>query len=328
MSRVEINVGGSQCAPVVLMGYRRPEHTRRVFGAIREAQPSVLFVIMDGPKAGEPGDTALVNETREIVRSVDWDCEVHRIYADTNMGLKSRISSGLDRVFEIVDSAIILEDDCLPSRSFFVFASQLLQRFEDDPRVGMIGGSQRVRRGFPGGYSYAFSRDVRIWGWATWARTWKAFRDSGDLEMSWTEQESEELASFFASGPRRRSMTSMMARSETLDTWALPFAVHCARRGYLNPVPAQNLVQNIGLGESSTHTTFENYVVDVRSSELGFPLVHPESVSYSYPVDELESRRDQIEFFRYPLRHPIDTLRRIFRFVLLKKVPKVTRESL
>jgi len=82
------------------------------------------------------------------------------------------------------------------------------------------------------------------------------------------------------------------------------------------------------LGQSSTHTTFENYVVDVRSSELGFPLVHPESVSYSFPVDELESRRDQFEFFRYPLRHPIDTLRRIFSFILLKKVPKVTRESL
>jgi len=328
MSPEVSNVDVGHCAPVVLIGYRRPVHTRRVFEAIRQAQAPVLFVVMDGPKASEPRDSALVAETRAIVEMVDWDCEVHRVYADTNMGLKERVSTGLDRVFESVEAAIILEDDCLPSPSFFRFASQLIQRFGNDPRVGMIGGSQRVGRKFPGGHSYAFSRDVRIWGWATWARTWKAFRDSGDLEMSWTEQESEELASLFASGPRRRSMTSMMARSEALDSWALPFAVHCARSGYLNPVPAQNLVQNIGLGESSTHTTFENYVVDVRSSELVFPLIHPESVSYSYPVDELESLRDQIEFFLYPLRHPIDTLRRIFRFVLLKKVPKVTRESL
>jgi len=53
-------------------------------------------------------------------------------------------------------------------------------------------------------------------------------------------------------------------------------------------------------------------------------LIHPESVSYSYPVDELESLRDQIEFFLYPLRHPIDTVNRIVRFLRLKKVPRVS----
>jgi hypothetical protein len=60
-------------------------------------------------------------EIREIVSQIDWPCEVQRHYADQNLGLKKRVSSGLDWVFSQVESAIILEDDCLPNQSFFKF---------------------------------------------------------------------------------------------------------------------------------------------------------------------------------------------------------------
>jgi hypothetical protein len=35
-------------------------------------------------------------------------------YADVNLGGGRRIASGLDWVFDTVDRAIVLEDDCLP----------------------------------------------------------------------------------------------------------------------------------------------------------------------------------------------------------------------
>ena len=102
-------MGHPPCAPVVLLGYRRPEMTAKVFAAILEAKPRVLLVVMDGPRPGDDRDAHQVSLTREAVATVDWDADVHRIYADTNMGLKVRVSTGLDEVFSLVDEAIILE---------------------------------------------------------------------------------------------------------------------------------------------------------------------------------------------------------------------------
>ena len=306
----------SKVAPVVLLGYRRPHHLRSVFEAIKTAKPPVLFLVMDGPKPNNQEDAFLVQETREMVERVDWDCEVHRLYAKQNLGLKARVSSGLDEVFQIVDHAIILEDDCLPSPTFFAYASELLVRYQDDERVGLVSGSSRLRGKTAGRNSYDFSRDVRIWGWATWSRTWQDFRSTMGLDSTWTREEAKTLGRLFAPGPRRRSMVSMMEKAAALDSWALPFAVHCAQRGYLNPVSRVNLIRNIGLGEGSTHTGFENYVVDVPLQDIVFPLRHPERVEYLGRFDEMESKRDALEVFFYPLRHPWDTTKRLYRFAL------------
>ena len=303
-------------APVVLLAYRRPQQTRRVFEAIRAAKPQDLFLVMDGAKSGDVDDQELVEQTRSIVETVDWECNVRRVFASENLGLKARVSSGLDAVFAEVESAIILEDDCLPSATFFPFASELLRRFAVNENVGIVSGSQRLRGRRLSEASYDFSKDVRIWGWATWARTWRTFRESGDLDSLWTSEEARVLGEYFSPGPRRKSMVSMMTRSSSLDSWALPFAVHCVRRGYLNPVPAVNLIDNIGLGEGSTHTGLESWVVRVPREDLTFPLVHPRSVEYGGKFDELESSLDAQEFFRYPLRHPIDVAIRLWRFSL------------
>ena len=56
-----------------------------------------------------------------MVEAVDWPCEVSTNYSDVNLGCGERVSSGLDWVFDSVERAIVLEDDCLPHPSFFPF---------------------------------------------------------------------------------------------------------------------------------------------------------------------------------------------------------------
>ncbi|HMB95212.1 MAG TPA: hypothetical protein VKK61_04160, partial [Tepidisphaeraceae bacterium] len=100
--------------PVAFLIFNRPETTRRVFERIREAQPTQLYVIADGPREGRPTDSDLCPQTRAILDSVDWDCQVVRNFSDSNLGCKRRVSSGITWLFEQVQEAIILEDDCLP----------------------------------------------------------------------------------------------------------------------------------------------------------------------------------------------------------------------
>ena len=325
--RKGFSVTQQKIAPVVLLGYHRPELTAEVFETIRKAQPRQLFLVMDGPNPAVLGDAALVSRTRAVVELVDWKCEVRKIYAPHNLGLKKRVYSGLNQVFAEVDYAIVLEDDCLPSDDFFQYCSELLALYDSDEKVGIVSGASRFRGRQVTNYSYDFSEDVRIWGWATWGRTWNTFADSGDINGVWTRQDAKRLSQQFPRGARRKAMFKMLTASSDLDSWALPFAVHCRQRGYLNAVPEKNLVTNIGLGPSSTHTKFESYVAEVDREKLGFPLRHPGEVKVNPAIDEVESRLDAAQLYLYPLVHPWDTFGRLFRYfkhqIFGRKSPRV-----
>ncbi|MDA8579683.1 glycosyltransferase family 2 protein [Pontimonas sp.] len=310
-------MGDRACAPVVLIGYRRPEMTAQVLDAIIEAQPSHLFLVMDGPKRGDADDSSAVAAVRAVLEGVPGETPVTKIFSESNLGLKARVVSGLDEVFATVEEAIIVEDDCLPSPDFFRYATELLDRYRSTAEVGIVSGSSRLRGEQVSSASYDFSSDVRIWGWATWGRTWRSFSASGDLEGIWSETEQAALVNQFPHGARRRAMKKMLKTAGALDSWALPFVVHCLSRGYLNAVPTQNLVANIGLGSSSTHTRFESWVAYQDAVNLEFPLRHPDAVLANSRLDAVESRGDARELWAYPLRHPIDALRRVLRYVQL-----------
>ena len=111
--------------PIAFIVFNRPRHTRKTFESIRRQKPTQLFIISDGPRTGHPTDQANCQEVREIVSQIDWPCAVKHNYADENLGCKQRVISGLDWVFENVDRAIILEDDCLPNDDFYLFCETL-----------------------------------------------------------------------------------------------------------------------------------------------------------------------------------------------------------
>lgn len=133
--------------PAAFLIYKRPDVMRRVFATIAAARPRRLYVIADGPR--DESEAARCAEARAIIEGVDWDCEVFTNYAETNLGLKRRVSSGLDWVFAHEEQAIILEDDCLPDSTFFRFCAELLERYRDDERIMHISGNNFLRGRVP-----------------------------------------------------------------------------------------------------------------------------------------------------------------------------------
>ena len=126
---------------VAFIIFNRPDTTELVFREIAKAKPPVLLVVADGPRLGHQEEPELCAATRAIIGRVNWDCEVLTNYSDVNLGCKLRVSSGLDWVFDQVEEAIILEDDCLPHQSFFQFCEELLSKYRDDERIAMISGN-------------------------------------------------------------------------------------------------------------------------------------------------------------------------------------------
>src|SRR5918999_5944350 len=228
--------------PVAFIIFNRPEPTARVFAEIARARPSRLIVVADGPRTDVPGEAELCARARAVIKAVDWECEVVTEFSDRNLGCRTRVSSGLDFVFDIAEEAIILEDDCLPHPGFFSFCESLLERYRDNEKVMVISGDN-----FHGGrrytpFSYFFSRFVHIWGWASWRRAWKHY----DLEMkqwpklrdtNWLNRmfERDRDAAYW------REIFDKVAAHE-INTWDYQWLFSCWSKDGLSITPEINLV--------------------------------------------------------------------------------------
>src|SRR5260370_10031212 len=125
----------AEIAPVALFVFNRPHLTARSYDLIRQAKPRRIFIVGDGPRVGHPDDLELCRATRRIVSSPDWKCDLQTNFAEENLGSGCRVSSGLAWVFSQCEEPIVLEDDCVPSRSFFNFCTTLLTYYLHAERV-------------------------------------------------------------------------------------------------------------------------------------------------------------------------------------------------
>ncbi|MDW7726675.1 MAG: hypothetical protein SCH70_06100 [Candidatus Methanoperedens sp.] len=264
--------------PIAFIIFNRPETTRRVFAEIAKARPPKLLVIADGPRADHPDDAEKCAAVRAIIDGVNWDCEVLTNYSDVNLGCKRRVSSGLDWVFDTVEEAIILEDDCLPHPTFFRFCEELLDKYRDDKRIAMISGNNFQFGRKRTEYSYYFSRYPHIWGWASWRRAWENY----DVDMKlWPEiRDGGWLQDLLGA---KISVWYWKNRFENvykgkIDTWDYQWTFACWMQSALTIIPDVNLVSNIGFDMKAVHTKDKDKFAEMEIEPMSDPILHPDYI--------------------------------------------------
>ncbi len=271
---------------VVLLVFNRPELTERVLERVRDARPTTLLVVADGPRPDHPDDIQKCAKVRQLISSrLDWDVRLLTNYAEANMGLRQRVSSGLTWVFENVERAIILEDDCVPEPSFFPFCAELLERYADDTRIGAVTGDNYQLPSFTCEESYYFSKYPHCWGWATWRRAWKHF--DRDMERWPALKESGFLRNLFDEHHALFWETKLdrVYRRE-INSWAFPWTFSFWSQNMLSIIPKANLVTNVGFGEAGTNTKrVGSLMSELPTYPMEFPLRHPQNVVINYPAD-------------------------------------------
>ena len=270
--------------PIAYIVFNRPRHTERTFAALRGRRPARLYIIADGPRLGHPFDAERCAEVRAIVEQVDWPCEVHRDYADSNLGCKRRVSSGLDWVFGQVERAIVLEDDCLPHPSFFTFCDTLLERYAGDERVWAVTGNNFQNGRRRGDAAYYFSKFNHVWGWATWRRAWQQYRGDVPFWPDW--QHSADWREKTPDTVERRYWGAIFdrVRADQIDTWDYPWTASVWYHGGLTATPNVNLVTNIGFGPDATHTYVTDECEGLPVQPLGV-ITHPRVVEQDRGAD-------------------------------------------
>lgn len=278
---------------VLILFFNRADSLSRVFEAVREAKPSRLFLYQDGPR-GER-DIAGIEACRKVVENVDWPCDVHRFYQEKNQGCDPSEYISQKWAFSFTDRCIVLEDDDVPSPTFFPFCQEMLERYAADDRVGMIAGFNTDERTTDvGDDSYFFTTNFSIWGWASWRRV----IDTWDADYAWLDRKEavRRIETLTHERCLRKDFLPMCRAHRASGKAFYETIFHAALllHSQLAIVPRVNMISNLGVTNDSTHFAGSidalprgyRRIFTMGCHDLEFPLTHPTDI-----VDHVAYRR-------------------------------------
>lgn len=271
---------------VLLLFFNRKKSAVTVMSQIAKVKPTKLFLSCDGARSED--ELEMVIEIRDTLeKMIDWECSVSTNYLDENLGCRNAVSKGITWFFSNVEEGIILEDDCVPSLSFFKFCDELLCEYRNDLRVWNIGGycPPYLERTYE---SYSFSLFSHIWGWASWANRWKLY-DSNMENLDIYIRSNLDLFPFKKFNRQRLSKLKNVKRGK-IDTWDYQWNFTIRSNSGLSVRPSVNLIENIGFGSQSTHTRDNNSVHNGNKyKEINFPLLKPNLVVPNIELDRIHA---------------------------------------
>ena len=260
-------------------------------------KPKKLYLVLDGPKGIEEKETC--NQTKKVLDDINWDCKVEKLFSDHNLGLKKRFKSGLDTIFNQEESLIILEDDTLPTSSFFRFCDELIEKYSDQKNIAQINGYNYLSK-INKEKSYYFSTYPELWGWASWSDRWFKYYNN-DLD-GWNEIKNTQAfkEKFFSEQEYAYFYKAYEnAFNNVIDSWDFKWSFSLRINELLSVAPTKNLVKNLGFGhQGATHTHQKLKYLSVTKNKqynIRFPIKHPQKVEINNTLIKKEFDKKQLE---------------------------------
>lgn len=279
--------------PVLFIAFNRPRETKLVLDAIGRVKPAKLYIAADGPRKDRPQDVINCDEVRRICKTaINWPCEVNLRFRNDNLGCGGGPRDAYDWFFSNEESGIILEDDCVPSKSFFSFCEEMLNLYRNDDKVFSINGNNfGYEASDPS--SFFFGRFMNPCGWATWRKSYKLV----DYDLS--QWEKIRFKKYFLHRRLNRwfdfdlgwikyweeifdNTREKVKNGSKIQYWDYQWIYSQLLEGRYSIIPPKNLITNIGYNENGTHITDENdRLANLRSFELKLPINTPKRTKYA-----------------------------------------------
>ncbi|MDD4772394.1 MAG: hypothetical protein PHZ09_02160 [Eubacteriales bacterium] len=316
--------------PVRVNIWIRPDCQRKQFEVLKQACPSVIFLQSDGGRNEREWEA--IKQNRKLFEDeVDWDCEIHKLYEEHNLGLYTMGRKVSSYIWEHVDRCIFLEDDYVPAVSFFRFCAELLEKYKDDERIEMICGNNVFETYLDAEpYDYFFSQNGwSIWGIATWRnRTNNRIFPFDYANNAYIKRCLEHNLTPFWYKKVKGYCTGRLVDNHAPGGEYF-HAVNSALFHRLSILPTRNMINNIGtIGEHADHRkrTFLKApsVFNLKVFEIDFPIKHPKYFINDIYFGERYERllRHDIKSIRYYIRLILKTLDLILHGQLFSKIKK------
>lgn len=290
---------------VLILFFNRPDYLPDIVDVMRRVRPTKLLLYQDGPR--NDNDLPRMEACRRIFENVDWDCEVHRNYQTVNRGCDPSNYLSQRWAFSLVDKCVVLEDDDIPTESFFTFCKEMLDRYEHDERVGMIQGFNLEEKTTDVGENadYFFTTNFSIWGWASWRRVVEKW----DEHYTWLDDPAavQRIEALTEERKLRKDFLPMSRahRKSGKAYYETIFHAHLLLNSQLAIVPRVNMISNCGVQDDSVHfagsvsSLPKGYrrIFTMGRHNLPLPLHHPR-----YVVDHVAYRQRVYRIMAW--RHP------------------------
>lgn len=273
-------------APILVIAYNRPESTRKVIDALIASGVREIYYAVDGPKLEVNKDLLKVSQVRALETHYKASLNFITFFQEENLGCRLAVTGALNWFFTQVEFGIILEDDCVPTSDFLVFASRMLRKYQSDKKVMHVSGNSYLGEVIDYPYNHYFSSLHEVWGWATWARAWGCFEINpgrGSIEEDKLLEEhfkSKQISNWFKGYLRQ-------VRVGTPSVWSTQWSLSLIRHKGVAVNPISNLVKNIGFTENSTHGSNKSFRLydNFPTTELS-NLPDPPKVEIDYYLDQ------------------------------------------
>lgn len=314
--------------PVVIFIFRR-EKAVEVIKRIGLVKPKKLYILADNGRNEKEIEEAL--HCRELVeKSITWECEVIKNYADKNRGVFENIGLGAKWVFEREKWAIFLEDDNLPEVTFFQYCKELLELYENDTRVLWICGTNYLGKyEAEDGSSYMFTKHLLPCGWASWSDKFNRFYDctlslcENKVLLNKIKKTYIDKRLFYQYRRSWLAEYNRIKNGKKPISWDYHMDFSLKANNVYGISPIFNQIKNIGVDEYSTHkgNSFKQVLTSrfcsMDSYKLEFPLKHPLTV---LPDNKYEKKISKIML--YPLSMRI----KFFILRIVRKVLKIPQD--
>lgn len=291
--------------PVRVNIWIRPECQKRQFEVLREARPSILFLISDGGR-NEKEWEAIYQNRKLIDEGIDWDCTVYRIYEDKNNGLYAMGKKGSELIWDTVDRCVFLEDDQVPSVSYFRFCAELLEKYKNDERIEAICAMNHLGTWDRASSDYFFASEGAIWGLATWKRS----HENRDFEFQYGKddyimgllREHTKKEKIFWKRLKGYAEKGIYENHVAGGEFYHRFSIYAQHRLYI--IPTKNMISNTGCTADGAHAAEYKMmprgirrIFNMKTYELGENIVHPR---YVISDEEYVRRRNRIMAVGHP----------------------------
>ena len=286
--------------PVLIITFNRAQYAQRVLEAVLAVQPQSVYIFQDGARLGNASDVEKCQQVRDMVAEMlaahqkKHSVEVQTYYSEKNLGCGPGPMTAISWFFDHVDKGIIIEDDAVPNSDFFFYAQELLERYESDTSVRVIGSMNVDLHPWGDGAYYFSMMNRNLCAWATWRRSWQYF----DLRLMGTSRRQLGRAlRRYGCGAWERAYWEDRLDEVHKDgckgaSWDMQFFMSIWLRHEKGIIPNVNLCSNIGTVGEATHAMGAGNIIDSVPTHPILPLRHPSS-------SQIQSESDRQFFFRY-----------------------------
>ncbi len=295
--------------PLLITAFSRPDYMKVLLDKLANKSFSKFYFAIDTPRNGFVEQEKL---QKEVLVLIEDFCRHHKnsliLKHSENQGCKIAMQKAITWFFEQEEMGMILEDDCIPGESFFDFASEMLDRYQDDDKAMHVSGSNFQLGRKRGKHSYYASKVPHIWGWATWRRAWQKYESYIDpTNLPEIKQHLNNDLMF-----EYHEKVFKKTNDGEINTWDYQWFYTIWKYRGTCITPNKNLITNIGFGIDATHTTDpNNSLAALQIEALKKPINHPTKLVFNETADHFYLRNHLVR-----------------KDTLLKKVVRKTRSIL